>query len=189
MMRSQVCAWGLLAAGLWLTPTARGQDAPAAAVPAAPPAANVSAFEQRFHVLAERNMFLRDRRAAAAGRAGDAAKADSAPAAAGSQYVLVGVVAEGAAARAYFEQTGSGQIVKVGVGATVGDATVSQITLRQVTIRRGEQSLTVLLGQDLSGATAAALPAANGAAGGSTDPANMSVEERLRRRRQQELGQ
>ncbi len=170
------------------------------------------AFTRDFGVIVDRNMFLRDRRPTAvkpvtpppAPATTDAAPPPPPPPPE-KQYVLVGVVFEDlTTARAYFEHVGEGTLVKIAPGEPLANGHVTEVQLNSVAYMDAKGLTWVDVGDDLTGAPMAVSGPTHeaGEAGAGTtsadakpgekpaaDPAALSIEERLRRRRQQELGQ
>lgn len=169
------------------------------------------AFTRDFGVIVERNMFLRDRRPPAVkpvtpppAPATTEAAPPPPPPPPEKQYVLVGVVFEDlTTARAYFEHVGEGTLVKIAPGEPLANGHVTEVQLNSVAFVDAKGLTWVDVGEDLTGAPVAVSGPTHeageaGAGAGAdakpgdkpaADSATLSIEERLRRRRQQELGQ
>src|SRR5436309_1780817 len=75
-----------------------------------------------------------------------------APRTAEQNYVLTGVVMEGAEPRAYFEDLNRGTLVKVAPGDTLARGRITGIDIDAVAYDHGERGLTwVQVGRDLTG--------------------------------------
>jgi hypothetical protein len=109
-----------------------------------------------------------------------------------SHYLLVGVSLVGDQRIAFFVDQRDGVVRPYGVGQTVADYEIVAITLDAVVCRFEEQPRTIEVGRLLIGD---APPANADAAFAAPEPAaepndeELSVLERLRRRREEELGQ
>jgi hypothetical protein len=105
------------------------------------------------------------------------------------------------AVRAYFEPRGGGRILKLKPGDTIARGTIVEVQLDAVAYQAGDNPpVWVEIGQDLTGAsargTSSFTPAGTTGTGTPTtgpapnaDPSTLSVEERMRLRRQQQMGQ
>lgn len=150
-------------------------------------------------MLAERNIFLRD-------RSKPAPPPTSRPTVARApeqNYVLTGVVYEPleAEAFAFFEDIGAGTILRVRAGEKVARGTIQGIDINAVAYERDGKETIVSVGDDLTGARASVgssstTTASSSGAGASTatsapaiDPnnPNLTLEERMKLRRQQQL--
>ena len=177
--------------------------------PAAPQAAT-EAFDGRYAPVVRNNIFVKDRRPyvppttrpAAASSRPAAAPADPA-----KDYELVGIVFEGGVFRAYFTNLKGGPLVSVAPGGALAEGAVGDVFIDAVRFVAADgREAWVDIGQDLTGGTPAASssaaapattsPAEGQPAAGTTtgatpapaDPSKMSVEERMRLRRQQRGG-
>jgi len=150
-------------------------------------------FHERFGITVERSMFVRDRRGRSiAMTATPTSGPTTAPASPESQLVLLGVVEELDADRAYFEQRPGGTVVRHVVGDAIARGRIVAVELDAVCYESGGRQVWVEVGQDLTGGsataggpTAAAAPATSGPP--LTGDA-AAVAERMRQRRQQQLG-
>lgn len=145
-------------------------------------------FRERYDVIVQRNIFLRERRRPSEPTTAPAPAPPPPPPESG--YALVGIVLEDGAYRAYFERRPSGGVVRLSIGDPVARGIIAAIEIDAVLYQSEQGSNWVELGQDLSGrgAVAATTPATSSGGGGSPDEPGLSIEERLRRRRAQELG-
>lgn len=168
-----------------------------------------SDLPQEYDPIVDRNMFLRDRQ-----RPRDPSTqpttmrvVETPPDVPERRFVLRGIVIEDAGLRAYLENT-SGGVTRVSPGDAVATGHVLEIAIDAVAYAWPDGSVKwVEIGQNLEGTRQAAptstasssgsssttstasgdagtTPAAGAAGTGSTDTANMSLEERMRLRRQ-----
>lgn len=165
--------------------------------------AEQASFERDYGVVVQRSIFKRERRSAAlAPQRVEAAEAPEPvpPEAPQAGFVLVGLVIEGDEARAHVEQATPPALLTLRAGDEVAGGRVAGVTLDAMTFEHDGESVRVLPGMNLLGRPAqpaAALPTAQptttgNPGGAATPPAsgdNLSVAERMRLRRQQELGQ
>jgi len=157
-------------------------------------------YNEQFGVISERNMFVKDR---VRGRGDGATSRPSTTQSAQSpltpeeSFILRGVVYENDAFTAYFENLGTSRIQAVNAGAELANTRIAEIALDAVMLERNGQTQWIVIGRDLSGnlARQATPPATGPGIIGTTstpstpsDPATLSIEERLRQRRQQERG-
>jgi hypothetical protein len=157
----------------------------------------------RYRVLLQRDIFLRDR---SAGREGPRPPQPTAPVATDeTSLVLTGLVCQGREWVAFFEDRRNGQVVRVAPGQAIGPGQLAVISLDAVEYVRDGQTRSIAIGRNLAGDEAAfsdtgpvqaaglaptsapagaASAATNGGApaGGAGD-----VLERMRQRRAQEL--
>ena len=169
-----------------------------------------TSFRERYGILSDRNIFLKERRRPT--QSSSATRPAAPPRQPEQQYVLTGVVYDPLEDRAYafFEDLSAGTFVRAAVGDTVARGTISAIDLDAVAYERDGRATLVGVGNDLTGARAsspsarfgAASSASSSPAGGTTAPAagaaaaaapidpnkpNLTAEEKMRLRRQQEL--
>jgi hypothetical protein len=162
-------------------------------------AADKSSFD-RYRVLSEHNIFKKDR----VQRAGPTTRDTSreGPRRPETAFVLRGCVIEGEERfTASVENVQSGVTTKVTVGENIATGKVVEIGFDYLEYETGGQKTRIEVGQNFTGAVASvsstytgtssgAVPTTGPAATtGPVDEANLSVEERLRRRRARELGQ
>jgi hypothetical protein len=170
------------------------QDQPAPPAPTRP----AVDFRQRYGVLAERNIFLRQRRVARASESAESAPAPVVPPT--QQWILVGVAMDDQQRRAFLEPVSGGELRKLTVGDTLAEGQITAVNLDTIVFRDSGGERTIRVGQDLSGGAAsfrssgASQPVDGGPGASSSAPAaaggsgaGLSAEERMRRRRQQEL--
>ncbi|MHB1155585.1 MAG: hypothetical protein ACYC26_01970 [Phycisphaerales bacterium] len=183
-----------------------------AQAPAAGPGVPVQSFADEYGVITRKNIFLRDRRSVV-DTENHAVTQPVPPTPVEKTYVLVGVAVGDQDSRAYFEH--SGMVEKHAAGEAIGPGTLRGIQVDGVIYESQGRRTAVKVGQDLSGAIASPPPPppppevkptgvkpleAAPAAGASGQPASvspgagavpgagLSVEERMRRRRQESLG-
>jgi len=148
---------------------------------------------RRFEVLVERNIFSRER-----GRRETVTRSVPRPEAAPPperSVVLMGIMRQGDGWIAFLEDARTGQVHKVGVGDAILEGRVAAIGMDSIQYAKGDRALTVPMGGSLEDRSAQGTVTDVGApsAGGEGAPA-LSGEpadllERLRQRRQRELGQ
>jgi hypothetical protein len=151
-------------------------------------------YAERFAVIGNLNMFVRDRapRPEASG-GGGATRPAQPPASPESVLVLRGVVLEGGGFRAYFENLQASEIVQVTAGDALARGHVVEISIDAVAFEHRGAVVWVKVGDNLVGAQVAAGPT-GGSAGATTapaagaDPSTLSIEERMRQRRMQRGG-
>ena len=169
-------------------------DSPTTA-PSAPPAALPNwpirqNYRENYSVLSEHNIFLKDR----VRREDRPSATQPAPRTAEQNYVLTGVVMEGAEPRAYFEDLNRGSLVKVGIGDTLARGRITGIDIDAVAYDHGERGLTwVQVGRDLTGSVSVIAQANQNSA--TTSPAslgfdpnspNLTIVQKMKLRRVQE---
>ena len=165
-------------------------------------------YEERYRLLTEENMFLRDRRKPASrpigsGNEGGPPRVVRAPE---TLYVLRGVVLEGDQFRAYIEDVTNAKMLRLAVGDLVARGHVAAIDIDAIAYEATGQITWVNVGADLKGqvatssstptprvapSTTASTPAATTEGGtpaveggaAAVDPNSLSLEEKMRRRR------
>jgi hypothetical protein len=180
---------------------------PAQAPAAAPSAPNVNqrreTYSDRYSVLTEHNIFMKDRARRPAATTQRATSQAAAPPLEAS-LVLRGIVMEEEGFRAYVENLESQNMLKIAIGDDIGHGKVSSFQIDAIEYARGDQKTWIEIGRNFLGAVSASVPtsaapttgptsAAPGARSGATtgpvnanDP-NLTPEQRMRLRRQQEL--
>jgi hypothetical protein len=176
---------------LLATTAASAADAPASQ----PAATQPQSFSERYDVIAQRNIFLRERsrpRDPTNDSTASSRPSEAAPLTPEQAYVLRGIVLEESDLRAYFEDKRTGEVTRVATGAILGEGQVTEIQIDSVRFQNAGQWTWVEIGHDLTGARSgggaggpASGPTASPVIPGTSDPALMSVEERMRQRRQQ----
>lgn len=154
-----------------------------------------TSYRDQYGVLSDRNMFLRDRQITAT-TTPTSRPAEKPPEQA---FMLTGVVYEPLEGKAfaYFEDLNANTILRVGVGEKVARGIVAGIDINAVSYERDGKHTSVLVGEDLTGAKASLGASSHGATeaaspGATSAPAidpnnpNLTTEERMRLRRQQE---
>lgn len=154
-------------------------------------------FSQRYGVLIDNNIFLRER-----GRPAwpppprrEPTTQPAAPAPTEEQsFALLGVVFEGDDFRAYFESLRDASIIRVEPGDALARGRVLEMQADAVAYESDGRVIWIEVGQDLTGSLSRSASAATQPGGGATQPANaetsgnpatMSIEERMRQRRRQ----
>lgn len=156
-------------------------------------------YRDRYGVLSERNIFLRDR-----GRRRRSDQPSSRPAYAPrpieDSFVLRGVVYEDGQFHAYVESLNSSTVLKLGLGETVASGKVAAIEMDAIEYEQsGRQSVRIEIGQTLTGGEYIVPASTTDSAGSTTQPAsapaidpnspNLTLEQKMKLRRQQQLGQ
>ncbi len=160
-----------------------------------------------YAVLVERNMFLRDRprpRATSTQPSSSTQPADAMPDTPERRFVLRGVAIENDEWRAYFENIRTGEGLRVRPGDPIGSGHIAQIDIDAVAYAGTDGTMTWIdVGQNLNGIrdthsapssagpTTRSASSATGVAGPTsapTDPALLSIEERMRQRNQRQRG-
>lgn len=186
-----ICGALFLAVGLALGARSRAR----AAEPEK--AAEPKAASDRYEVLTERNIFLRDRRRR---NTGPKAAPEAPPPE--RTTVLTGIVHQGTEYVAFLEDRKTNATTKVRVGDALLEGRVEQITLDYIEYAKNDKTIKVEVGKSLEGAepeSASSAVEAGSAVGGtaseaspkpagSTDGGDGGVLERLRQRRLAESG-
>lgn len=160
-----------------------------------------SEFQAKYGVLLERNIFLKDRRKAAAPTPRPNYTQRLSPE---QTMVLTGIVLEDGQLRAYVEDRARGKVQKLTIGDAIATGHVSDIQIDAIAYENSEGKIWVNIGKTLSGGTLTSeallsnlAGAGVGAEGATTAPAggdaslntgNLSIEERLKLRRLQQTG-
>lgn len=159
----------------------------------------VEGFRERYEIVYQRSIFVRDRRPPAPDRPRVETPPPPPPPVEAS-FVLVGIVEEGDRYRAHLEDRRSGALLTLSAGDAVARGEVAAIDLDGITYRIDDATTRVPIGSDLLGKAASTAPrradranpperptaeAAPPAARG--DDEGLSLEERMRRRRAQEI--
>ena len=179
----------------------------AAVIAAETPPTTRQNYNDRYGVLSDRNIFLRERgrRAPSTRQYANSSTSSSRPAAE-STYVLTGIVLEEGQYRAYVEEVSSGRVQRLAVGDAVAKGHVLDIDIDAMAYSANGKGTWIPIGCDLQGKPFNAFPSAlsrymstttttSPTSGPSTqgttplpiDPnsPNLSVEERMRLRRMQ----
>jgi hypothetical protein len=158
-----------------------------------------SGFSDRYAVVLENNIFLRERRTQRQSSTQSTTQ-PQAPPRPEKEWVLVGVVFEEGAFRAYFESLTGGGVKRAVVGDQIAEGALSEVYIDAVGYMTGDGVTWISVGQDLTGeyivipgsagptAAAPSTAPSPGAAPAAASPATLSIEERLRQRRMQEAG-
>ena len=161
---------------------------PAQSPPTAAASERPQTYAERYAVLSERNIFLRDRaRPAPVQRTSTTQQSPRAPE---QSFVLTGVVAEDGEFRAYVEDRGHGGMLRLSVGDAIARGRIVDIDIDAVAYESNGQMNWVNIGSDLTGSAApgvAAMLSGPTSMPTNINPAILTLEERLKLRRQQEL--
>lgn len=165
----------LLLAGLW--PLSFAQGAPATAAPATRPTTQPT-FRDRYAVIAEKNIFLKDRAPRSSSRSStySSSRPSYTPPPPEASYVLTGIVLEEGQYRAYVEDTRAAKIIRLSVGDAIARGTVSEIQIDAIAYESSGQTAWVDLGRTLAGLPfvppmqTVYVPASTGSAGATTGP-------------------
>lgn len=158
--------------------------------PGKPPEKPADERWEKYAVVAERNMFSRER----GQRKPAPADSSQTPTVSRRDLVLTGIARKGAELTAFVEDAVSHETRKLRVGDEIGGGKVTAIQLDHVVFERNGNTAKVELGADLGrgGAAAAALGPAVAAPGAASSPpasgAESDILKRLRERRARELG-
>src|SRR4051812_27263607 len=122
------------------------------AAPAPTPAPAKVTYNDRYGVLSERNIFLRERGKPATRptRTYEASPSFSRPPAE-AVFVLTGIVLEEGQYRAYVEDTSTGRVHRLAVGDTVARGHVLEIEIDAIAYDLNGQGTWVTIGSDLRG--------------------------------------
>ena len=146
----------------------------------------------RYKVLTENNIFLRDRARARPREQSIAPVPVRAPE---RDFVLTGIVRRDSGCIAFVEDMRNGETLRVRSGDTFADGQITDITLDGLVYRKDDQTRDIKIGNTLGGAsplpapTAASTNAEGSVAPGATaaSPDERAILERLRQRREKEL--
>ncbi|SRR5258706_14458100 len=172
----------------------RAPDRPAPGASSASPVvddnADKSSFD-RYKVLSEHNIFAKSRRPTT--RPGRDSREDRPPQKPEVAFVLTGcTIQDDNKYVAYVENVQSGVTMKVSPGESVATGKVTAIGFDFLEYETGGQKTHVEIGHNFTGSVASlanvmAIPT-TGPTTGPVDESNLSIEEKLRRRRLRELG-
>jgi hypothetical protein len=175
-----------------------------AAMPAAVFAQRAPAFSERYGVLSERNIFVRDRSHPSTR---PSPTTQSSPRDPERSVWLAGVALEAEGFRAYVENQNVGTVTRLAIGDSLARGKITAIEIDAVAYEANGQTTWIEIGNDFANHPVRALseplaevsatttpttgPAAAGAPAGAAsinlnDP-NLTVEQKLKLRRQQEL--
>jgi len=124
----------------------------AAAALASPPAIAAAERENtwdRFRVLAERNLFVRDRRPRLPQSQGPIRHVPAPPAA--PRFVLTGIARRREAFVAFFENTATGETVRARTGETLGGGVIHAISMNGVDYVADGEATRIAIGDTLTG--------------------------------------
>lgn len=157
-------------------------------------------YRERYGIISEWNVFLRERRRRREERPPETRPA-FVPRPAEESYALRGVVYEDGEFRAYIENLRTGSMMRLRMGEELARGTVSNIAMDAIEYEQGGRRVWVDVGRNLTGSLASASEPASGSeaspgatsqpAGGAINPndPNLTPEQKMRLRRQQLLNQ
>ena len=149
---------------------------------------SVPSYRERYSVLGEGNIFIRDRWRPTSRPSGREYRPPAPPAE--RSYLLTGIVREEEIFRAYIEDTAGGRVLRLAVGDAVAKGRIAGIDNNGITYEASGQLTWVEIGRDLSGGQfAGAIPSAP-TTGPVLDPnnPNLTMEEKMKLRRMAEMG-
>jgi hypothetical protein len=164
--------------------------------------ARTASYSERYGVLSEQNIFLKDRSVRTERRTTSSSQPSARPPE--EAFVLRGVVVEDDGWRAYVEDTRAERMIRLAPGDKIARGQVTHIQIDAIAYDLNGQPQIVEIGQDLTGRTVAAMyssdtPPSSGTTQASTSPSaasqpsnginandpNLSIEAQMRLRRQQ----
>jgi hypothetical protein len=158
-------------------------------------------YRDSYGILSERNIFLRDRHRSRSGRDEPSSRPAPPPRLPEETLVLTGVVFEEGECRAYVENMENGSVIKLRIGEPVSRGIVSHIQIDAIEYEQAGRRTWIEIGRSLTGAAVTTAPSREllAESGSTTQPAgstplpnpndpNLSIEEKMRLRRLQELG-
>jgi hypothetical protein len=175
----------------------------------APPAAGARPedFSGRYGILSEKNIFVRNRPATRRG----AQRSSSSPRRPEEMMVLTGIALQEGRHVAFIENTATRSTQRLVTGDTILGGKVAAIDFGGLHFEAGDRQTRIAVGRNFLGAVAATAPVASAsattaaagspatapagnsgaasAAGEPADDAGLSAEERMKRKRQRQLGQ
>jgi hypothetical protein len=192
-MKYRTLTLGCVLLGLFFADLGPAQQAPARRDSSRPD------YRDRYGVLSERNIFLRDR---GRRRRFDQPTSRPAfrPAPLEDSFVLRGVVYEDEQYHAYVESLNSSTVLKLALGDAVASGKVSTIEIDAIQYEQaGRQPVRIEIGQTLTGGEYIVPVSTVDSTGTTTQPAsapaidpnspNLTLEQKMKLRRQQQLGQ
>lgn len=152
----------------------------------------------RYRVLAEHNIFVRDRRRPEPKPERPPPPKPAAAPNNDQRIVLTGIAKRGSEYVAFLENTGTGETIRVQVGGAVGKGKLTAITLNGVDYECGGKVTRIEVGYSLSGSTSLHGKAESGPEdtsepsrvappGDAQDAGTTDILERMRQRRKEEL--
>lgn len=173
----------------------------------APPADNPPGLWADYSLIAQRNIFSRNRgRRAERTVRNEAEEAPQPTVLAPESYmVLKGIVAAGRTFAAFIEDTRTSEVFRLAVGGMIASGEVTHLTLDSIVYKQEEKESTILVGQTLAGGSGQVVltfenimqwsttpsAATPGSSAGTTAPASedeAAILKKLLERRKQELG-
>jgi hypothetical protein len=150
-------------------------------------------YRDRYGVVSERSIFLKERGRPASSRSEHRDHRDSSPRRAEDSFILTGIVFEDGEFRAYLENTDNSSVFKLRVGEPVARGVVTQIQIDGLEYQSGSQRTWIEIGRRLTGAQMSSVIVASSSSQPSSTPLpnpndpNLTLEQRMRLRRMQEL--
>jgi hypothetical protein len=167
-------------------------------------------YSERYGVLSDRNIFLKDRRKPAS-RGSFSSSRDSQPYTRPpleASFVLTGIVLEEGQYRAYVEDVSNSKVMRLGIGDAVARGHITEIEIDAISYLAPGQQVWVNIGSDLRGqpfssfasstyrptspstsTSATTGPASSeGGAAAAVDPNTLTTEQKMRLRAAQERG-
>jgi hypothetical protein len=168
-----------------------------------PPSTQPTSYTDRYAVLAERNIFLRERRRPQPDRGPrDTTREARKPE---QTFALTGIVEEEGEFRAYFENLANPSFTRVSLGEPIARGKITAIAIDAVEYEQDGQRKWIDIGHDLTGTLTATAPSSSifgssAAAAGTTSPTtqslnfdpndpNLTTEQKMKLRAMQQRGQ
>ncbi len=139
-------------------------------------------FRDRYSILSEQNIFLRDRRrpyTPSTTQTTRPSRTDGGASSPEAAYLLTGIVLEEGGVRAYVEDIKASKIVRLAVGENIARGTIGDIQIDAIAYDSAGQRTWISIGQNLAGATIVTAPAPSAAgsleatAGATTAPSEL----------------
>ena len=192
--KALLCLVGVLIIGSW----AEGATAPAAVPASSREPARVPSYSERYGVLAEHNIFVRDRSSLSRSSSNHSSSPSTRPTIQSPEQTLAlrGVVIEEGVLRAYVEDLASGRMLRLNPGDSVARGKISDIDIDAIQYESAGHRQWIAIGDDLTGhpALVGSFYVGGLSSSSSTQPSgppidpnnpNLTLEERMRLRRQQ----
>jgi hypothetical protein len=168
-----------------------------AAAPTTAPAPAKPTFSERYSIVSDKNIFLRDRSRGAPTTASTQSSTHRSTPLPEETLMLTGIVLEDVGMRAYIEDSVTFRILKLAVGESVARGKITSIDLDAVEYERNGQRKWIVIGYDFTGrpaqiASSTTYTPADATTSPTTqaidpnDP-NLTQEQRMKLKRQMEL--